>query len=300
MHAISIQQLSHQFTKQLLNLDNISLNVPQGSIYGFLGPNGAGKTTTIRLMLGLLQRQQGEVSFWGKPFFEHRIEVLKKIGSLIESPSMYGHLTAVENLQLLQQVYQCPKSRIEEVLKMVDLADTGNKKTQQFSLGMKQRLGIAIALLHDPELLILDEPTNGLDPNGMVEMRELLLHVNRNFGKTILVSSHLLAEIEKMATHVGIIHQGKMRFEGTLDDLLLQRQNASEIQIKCNDTAFASQVIASHFVSQIIDNQNIIIKIDQQEDIAAIVKKLVTQGVNIYEVTSNHGDLESIFMEMVK
>jgi lantibiotic transport system ATP-binding protein len=300
MHAISIQNLSHQFTKQTRDLDNISLNVPSGSIYGFLGPNGAGKTTTIRLMLGLLQRQQGEVAFWGKSFLEHRIETLKKIGSLIESPSMYGHLTAIENLQLLQQVYQCPKSRIAEVLKMVDLADTGNKKTQQFSLGMKQRLGIAIALLHDPELLILDEPTNGLDPNGMVEMRELLLHVNRNFGKTILVSSHLLAEIEKMATHVGIIHHGKMRFEGTLDDLLLQRQNASEIQIKCNDTTFASQIITSGFVTQIIDNHNIIIKIDNQNDIATIVKKLAAQGLNIYEVISNHGDLESIFMEMVK
>lgn len=299
MLAIKINNLSYQFNQSNPVLHHINMAVPKGSIYGFLGPNGAGKTTTIRLILGLLQCKEGEISFFEQSFWQHRIEILKKVGSLIESPSMYGHLTAKENLELLQKIYQCPKSRISEVLEMVGLAKTGKKKTQQFSLGMKQRLGIAIALLHDPEILILDEPTNGLDPNGMVEMRELLRKINYEFSKTILVSSHLLSEIEKMATHVGIIHQGKMRFEGTLEDLMLQRQNNLEVFIRCNDTRLIKEIVTDNFPFQIIDNQCIILKTKNQNDIPNLVNLLVSNGVLIYEIKPNHGDLESIFMEVI-
>lgn len=300
MNVIEIKELSHRFNKNEPMLQNVNMTIPKGAIYGFLGPNGAGKTTTIRLILGLLQCQEGEIFFFEQPFWQHRIEILKKVGSLIESPSMYGHLTAKENLELLQKIYQCPKYRIEEVLEMVGLANTGKKKTQQFSLGMKQRLGIAIALLHSPEILILDEPTNGLDPNGMVEIRELLKKINHNFGTTILVSSHLLAEIEKMATHVGIIHQGKMRFEGTLEELMLQRQNVSEVFIRCNDTMRFKEFIDNNSFLQIIDNQSIILKIGNQNEIPNLINLLVSKGILIYEIKPNQGDLESVFMEMIK
>lgn len=300
MQIINTRNLTYQFSKGNTILNGISINVPKGAIYGFLGPNGAGKTTTIRLILGLLQCQEGEIFFFEQPFWQHRIEILKKVGSLIESPSMYGHLTAKENLELLQKIYQCPKSRIGEVLEMVGLADTGKKKTQQFSLGMKQRLGIAIALLHSPEILILDEPTNGLDPNGMLEIRELLIKINHNFGTTILVSSHLLAEIEKMATHVGIIHQGQMRFEGTLEELMQQRRNVSEVLIRCNDIMLIKEAINGILPFQIIDNQSIVLKIDSQNEIPNLINLLVSKGVLIYEIKPNYGDLESVFMEMIK
>lgn len=170
--------------------------VPKGSIYGFLGPNGAGKTTTLRLILGLLKRQTGSINVFNVPFDENRIEILNQTGSLIESPSLYSHLTAYENLNVLRKIYQCPESRINDVLELVGLSNTGKKKSGLFSLGMKQRLGIAIALLNNPALLILDEPTNGLDPNGILEIRELLKRINAESGITIVISSHLLSEIE--------------------------------------------------------------------------------------------------------
>jgi|GEM_PF-5387223 len=197
MHTIEAIGLTHHFSKEIPVLENIEMRVREGSIYGFLGPNGAGKTTTLRLMLGLLRKQGGEISIFGKPFEKHRTELLSNIGSLIESPTVYGHLTATENLTVWQKAYRCPKNRIPEALRLVGLHGTGIKKAHQFSLGMKQRLGIAAALLHQPSLLVLDEPTNGLDPGGIIEIREMLRNLNREEGVTILISSHLLPEIEK-------------------------------------------------------------------------------------------------------
>src|SRR5829696_3960962 len=180
MNCVETTDLGHGYSGDAAVLCGIDLQVPQGSIYGFLGPNGAGKTTTLRLILGLLKKQEGSIKIFGEDFEKHRVASLRKIGSLIESPSIYSHLTAVENLRLLQKIYQCPRARIDEVLELVGLANTRNKKAGQFSLGMKQRLSIAIALLNSPSLLILDEPTNGLDPNGMIEVRELLRRLNED------------------------------------------------------------------------------------------------------------------------
>ena len=218
-YSLETTDLHYRFSRKAVVLDKIDLRVPEGSIYGFLGPNGAGKTTTLRLVLGLLRSQQGRILFFGKPFAGKRVDILKKVGSLIESPSVYGQLTAVENLSVWQKLYQCPKERIATVLQWVGLADTGRKKAGHFSLGMKQRLGIAIALLNDPALLVLDEPTNGLDPGGMKEVRELLQRLNRDQGVTILLSSHLLYEMEKLVTHTGIINKGRLLFQGPLDEL---------------------------------------------------------------------------------
>ena len=183
MYCIETKNLTHKFTEHDAVLRAINMQVPQGSIYGFLGPNGAGKTTTLKLVLGLLKKQEGEIFIFNKPFANNRIELLKNIGSLIESPSLYGHLTATENLKVWQKLFQCPKTRIQEVLEIVGLTNTGNKKASNFSLGMKQRLSIAVALLHNPSLLLLDEPTNGLDPNGIIEMRELLKQLNKSKTK---------------------------------------------------------------------------------------------------------------------
>lgn len=219
MYTIEIKDLTYRYSKEETILNNISLQVPEGCIYGFLGPNGAGKTTTLRLILGLLKKQKGSIRLFNQSFDDHRIEILKRTGSLIESPSLYAHLTALENLTVLQKIYQCPTTRIKEVLDLVGLSNTGRKKAGKFSLGMKQRLSIAMALLPAPSLLILDEPTNGLDPGGIVEIRELLKKLNKQHQLTIVISSHLLSEIEKLVTHTGIIHRGRMVFQGPLEKL---------------------------------------------------------------------------------
>jgi ABC-2 type transport system ATP-binding protein len=228
MYAIETNDLTHHFSRAETVLRQISLQVPTGSIYGFLGPNGAGKTTTLRLVLGLLRRQQGDVRLFGLDMAHHRLEILRKVGSSIESPSLYAHLTAEENLRVWQRVFQCPARRIGEVLQLVGLADTKAKRAGQFSLGMKQRLSLAVALLHEPSLLILDEPTNGLDPHGIHEMRKLLIALNRDSGITIVVSSHLLSEVERFVTHVGIINRGSILFQGPLASLMALQKGALE------------------------------------------------------------------------
>lgn len=234
MTIIEISELSHQFSTDVKVLDSINFKVPAGSIYGFLGKNGAGKTTTMRLLLGLLTKQTGEVKVFGKEIAKHRLEILKRVGSLIESPSFYGHLSAKDNLRVLQKIFQCPKTRIDEVLEIVGLQHTNSKRVKQFSLGMKQRLSIAMSLLHNPELLVLDEPTNGLDPNGIIEMRGLLIKLNRERGTTILISSHLLSEMEKLITDVAIVEQGRVIFDGPFSDLQQKQASHSKTILKTN------------------------------------------------------------------
>src|SRR6201747_1522644 len=207
--VIRTEGLTFNFGKQTV-VKSLSLQVPEGSIYGFLGPNGAGKTTTIKLLLNLLKTQQGSIHVFDKELQSNRIEILSQIGSLIEQPAIYLHLSGKENLMNRALLLGVTEKRVDEMLALVHLTDAANKKAGQYSLGMKQRLGIALALLSDPKLLILDEPTNGLDPNGIIEIRELLVKLTSVYKKTVFISSHLLAEIERMATHVGIINRGEL------------------------------------------------------------------------------------------
>jgi ABC-2 type transport system ATP-binding protein len=298
-YCIETINLTHKFSENETALNNVNIQVIEGTIYGFLGPNGAGKTTTLKLILGLLKKQHGEILVFGKPFEKNRVETLRNIGSMIESPSIYGHLTAVENLRILQKVYRCPKRRIQDVLELVDLAQTGNKKANQFSLGMKQRLSIAIALLHNPSLLILDEPTNGLDPNGILEIRELLQNLNQNHGITILISSHLLNEIEKLVTHIGIINQGNLLFQGTLGELISKRQQNSFIIFETNNDAKSLEIINGFSVVSRIESGKISIPILEKETIAAINQKLVQNNIEVYQISKIENDLEKIFFDVI-
>jgi lantibiotic transport system ATP-binding protein len=300
MSCIEVNQLSHHYSRAEQVLKEVSLKVPEGSIYGFLGPNGAGKTTTLRLILGLLRQQSGEINILGQPFARHREDLLRKIGSLIENPSVYAQLTAAENLRVWQKIYQCPSSRIQEVLDLVGLGHTGKKKAGQFSLGMKQRLGLAAALLHQPSILVLDEPTNGLDPGGIVEMRELLKTLNRELGISILVSSHLLSEVEKLATHVGIIHLGQMLFEGTLDDLKKRQQQSSSIQFETGDSAKALQIIQSQQAAAKLENDRVSVLSHDKALIAELNRQLVQAGIPVYKIQPAENDLETIFMNLTK
>lgn len=297
-HCIHTTGLNYFFSKKEQVLHDIHLHVPEGSIYGFLGPNGAGKTTTLRLLLGLLRRQSGDIHIFGQPFNPNRQSILGRIGSLIESPSLYSHLTARENLMIWQKVYQCPKNRIEAVLRLTGIADTGEKKTGQFSLGMKQRLGIAVALLHAPRLLILDEPTNGLDPGGIVEMRELLRQINQESGITIVISSHLLSEIEKLVTDVGIIHRGKMQFEGPLDELMRVRRSHSSLVIETGAPDKALALAQQTCGEARLINGKINLPHQDKTTIAALNQQFVMADIPVYQITGKEDDLESIFMQM--
>ena len=217
-YTLKVSNLSKTY-KNIDVVNKINLNVKEGRIYGFIGPNGAGKSTTIKMLLGLVKSSSGNVSIFDKDINTSRIEILRDIGALVESPSYYSHISAYKNLKIWSLIKQVDKSKIDDVLKVVDLYDSRNKKVGQFSLGMKQRLGIAQALIGDPELLILDEPTNGLDPMGIKEIRKLIISLAKDYNKTILISSHILNEMERMVDDVGIIHKGRMLYEGSLDQL---------------------------------------------------------------------------------
>lgn len=298
-HCVETVELTHRFAGDETALNRVNLQVVEGSIYGFLGPNGAGKTTTLKLVLGLLKKQHGDIRIFGKPFGKNRVETLRRIGSMIESPSLYGHLTAVENLKVLQRVYRCPGRRIQEVLELVGLAHTGRKKAGQFSLGMKQRLSIAVALLHDPALLILDEPTNGLDPNGILEIRELLQKLNRTRGITILISSHLLNEIEKLVTHVGIIRGGRLLFQGAFADLIARQQQSSFIAFETSDNLRALEIIARMGVAARVESGRVALPITGRETVAEINRRLVRDGVEVYQIGTIKNDLEAIFFDLI-
>lgn len=293
---IQTAALTYHFSKSQKTLDNINLQVEKGSVYGFLGPNGAGKTTTLRLLLGLLKKQEGSIRLFGKEFDQHRLESLQKIGSLIEQPSLYGHLTAKENLQVYRKVYGAPKENILSVLQLVGLEGTGPKKAKQFSLGMKQRLSIAIALLHNPELLILDEPTNGLDPSGIVETRELIKKLNREKGVTIIVSSHILAEVERMATHVGIIHKGTLLFQGTLPELQNMKARQSFLQLDTSDNGAALQLLEAQDAE--MRNGYIILPFKDKTATAAIARMLIERHIDVYLLQPQQNDLEQLFIDI--
>jgi ABC-type multidrug transport system ATPase subunit len=290
--------LSHRFATDDV-LRGISMRVPAGSIYGFLGPNGAGKTTTLRLILGLLRTQRGEIRVFGKRIADDRIAILRKVGSMIESPSLYDHLTAAENLRILQWIHRCPRERIREVLDLVGLGDTGPKRAKQFSLGMRQRLAIAGALLHRPSLIILDEPTNGLDPAGIIEIRKLLIELNRRDGCTIVVSSHLLSEVERVATHVGILGKGRLLFEGTIDELRRHRQEVVSIRISTSDNLEALRAIAEQGIDARLVDEELVLPAMPGAQVAAINRRFNALDLDVYEIRSVRNDLESIFLNLV-
>jgi lantibiotic transport system ATP-binding protein len=300
MYCLETKNLTHKFSADETVLNAINVQIPQGSIYGFLGPNGAGKTTTLRLILGLLRKQEGSIEIFNKKLETARVEILGKTGSLIESPSLYGHLTATENLRILQKVYRCPAVRINEVLEIVGLAHTGKKKAGKFSLGMKQRLSIAMALLPSPELLILDEPTNGLDPNGILEIRELLKKLNSEQKITIVISSHLLSEVEKLVTHLGIINKGSVLFQGTLSDLQSQQDQSSFIRFTTDNADKTLAIIESYTLKAIRENEHVLIPVTEKEVIAKINAQLVSNNIQVYQISVVKNDLEAIFMDLTK
>lgn len=293
--AIATYHLTKRYNNRTV-INHLNLSVPQRTVYGFLGPNGAGKTTTMKMILGLAHPSDGEAEVLGtKITTSNRLDVLCNVGSLIENPSCYTHLTAEENLDIIRRLRGLPKSEIKRVLDIVRLHDphTLKKRTSQFSLGMKQRLGIAMALMGNPPLLLLDEPTNGLDPSGIHEIRALIKQLPELLGTTVLVSSHLLSEIDQMADHVGIIREGSMVWEGSLIDL--HKRARRWIALRTTDNTAAAEILKGCHND---DNGWLILNAMDDHAASMMSLNLAQHGIGIIRMEEKRESLEDIFLSL--
>jgi len=278
-------------------VDHVELHVPQGCVYGFIGPNGAGKSTTMKMLLGLIHPTAGRVRLLGQELTEKsRLPLLRQTGSLIESPAGYLHLTAQENLEIVADLKGVPHKDIGRVLDIVHLTQDRNRRVGQYSLGMKQRLGIAMALLGSPKLLILDEPTNGLDPAGIQEMRALIRNMPAATGATVLISSHLLGEMEQMVEQVGIIDHGHILFEGPLTEL--QRHSRGNVTLRLLDPAKATPILRANGLTAHSDSCVVTLPPLQDALLADLVQKLAACGAGVVELTPHTKTLEEIFLSL--
>lgn len=278
-------------------VDHVELHVPQGCVYGFIGPNGAGKSTTMKMLLGLIHPTAGRVRLLGQELTEKsRLPLLRQTGSLIESPAGYLHLTAQENLEIVADLKGVPHKDIGRVLDIVHLTQDRNRRVGQYSLGMKQRLGIAMALLGSPKLLILDEPTNGLDPAGIQEMRALIRNMPAATGATVLISSHLLGEMEQMVEQVGIIDHGHILFEGPLTEL--QRHSRGNVTLRLLDPAKAAPILRANGLTAHSDSCVVTLPPLRDALLADLVQKLAACGAGVVELTPHTKTLEEIFLTL--
>jgi len=274
-------------------VDHLALKVPQGAVYGFLGPNGAGKTTTLKMLLGLVHPSAGSVHLLGHELTPRtRLTILREVGSLIESPSYYGHLTARENLEIVRRLRGLPAEEIDEALRTVRLDGQVKKPVNHFSLGMKQRLGIAAALMGRPRLLLLDEPTNGLDPSGIQEMRELIRSLPSRYGMTVIVSSHLLGEIDQMADHVGVIRQGRLVFQGTMSGL--HGMSAARLALRTQDNARARSLLPAARS----EGEWLLLDAMSDSEAARVSLKLAGAGIGLVRMEQRETSLEDIFLRL--
>lgn len=295
--VLKVSNLSKSFNHHRV-LKGLCINVPEQAVYGFLGNNGAGKSTLVRLLLGLLKADSGQIEINGKAVKPNQIAYKKDIGALIDSPCLYLHLTPFEYLSISCELKSLDKNNIDKVLDLVDMQSHARVKMANFSLGMKQRIGLANALLGNPPLLILDEPTNGLDPIGMQEIRQLLKHLPEKTGTTVFLSSHLLDEIQKTATHVGILHDGKMQIESPLDKLLQKQSNSLDI------VTDKPQELLNYFnkrnrtVELTSSNKVRLFNIERHE-CSQINQQIIKADFNLIESRFNQASLEKLFLDLV-
>jgi ABC-type multidrug transport system ATPase subunit len=286
----------------LVAVDQIDLRVPQGSVYSFLGPNGAGKTTTIRMLLGLIRPHSGKVMVFGSALHRERLSILRRVGSLVEAPSLYPHLTGRENLELIRRMTGGTRAQIDRALSIVRMTQDAHRLVSHYSTGMRQRLGLAVALLNEPELLILDEPTNGLDPAGIHEIRQLICDLPRQSGVTVFVSSHLLNEVEQMAAlveraHIGIIDKGRLIFQGTPDQLRARYQD--QVSLVADRLDEAQRVLTAAGWSVAYNhNHHLTVKANGASDAAMLNTQRVRAGINVYHLSLEQPSLEDIFLAL--
>lgn len=290
---LNIQSLSKSYGK-VKALQQLDMTIERGQVHGILGPNGSGKTTTLGIILGVLNADSGNFDWFGNPVLHRN---LQRIGAILETPNFYPYLSAVKNLEIVRTIKDVDKSRIDQVLEQVNLAERKNDKFSTYSLGMKQRLAIASALLNEPEILVLDEPTNGLDPQGIAEVRELIMRIARE-GTTILIASHLLDEIEKVCSHVTILKRGKRLFSGPVDEVFA---TAGMIEIGAADRDELEKACSAYpGVKNVNHNaKRLHLNLDEQVDPAALNKYLVDKGIVVNHLVYRKSSLEQQFLELV-
>ncbi len=297
---IQVKNLTKDF-KETKAVDDLSFSVSEGQVYGFLGQNGAGKSTTIRMLLTLVQPTAGEIEIFGMNLQKHRSEILRQIGAIIEKPDLYKYLTALENIRIFSRLsgVKPTEKRLMEQLSMVGLADRAKSRVKTYSQGMKQRLGLACALIHDPRLIILDEPTNGLDPQGIADMRNMIIHLSKDLGKTLVVSSHLLSEMEMVADHMLIINKGRKVVEGKVSDLL--NPSRCVIELIPSDVAAAMRYLEHSAWKSLLKkpvNGTIRLEFDKAR-VPELTKELVAQGIDIQSIRPVNS-LEDHFLSLTK
>lgn len=298
--VIEIKNLSKHF-KEIKAVHNLNLNVYRGDVFGFLGPNGAGKSTTIRMLLTLISPSQGEIKIFGKSLQSSRIEILRRVGAIVEKPDFYGFLSAYKNLEILAKLsgLSSPKKRIMEVLELVGLSARAKSKVKTYSHGMKQRLGIAQALIHDPELIILDEPTTGLDPQGMKEIRDLIIHLSKDQKKTIFLSSHILYEVELVANRMVIINKGSTQVEGYVEELLNKSDLKVNFEVDDISKAKASLENTAWIKKLISESKNNLIFALNNSEIHLLNKYLVENNISVSAVIPTRS-LEEYFLQITE
>lgn len=297
-HVLRTYNLTKTY-KGIAAVKGLNMNIRAGEIYGFLGQNGAGKTTTLSMLMGLAKPSAGEIELFGESPSGKNRELYGRIGSIIDYPGFYGNLTARENLEIHKRMMGVQdKNCIPEKLELVGLQDTANKKVKDFSLGMKQRLGIARALLHHPELLILDEPTNGLDPIGIKEMRELILELSREKKVTVLISSHILSEVQQLADTIGIIHKGELLEE--IDYEELQKRNRHYLQLRVNDDKKAAMLLEQGLSigDYTVWEKGVIRIYERLNDASEVNRKMVAAGLDVSELSLKFDTLEDYFIRL--
>ena len=295
---IDVSELTKSF-KEITAVDNLTFTVKKNGVYGFLGQNGAGKSTTIRMMLSLIRPTTGEIKIFGLDLSTHRKEILQRIGAIIEKPDMYKYLTAIENLNLFATMsgLKLTRKQLMDKLEKVGLAERADSKIKTYSQGMKQRLGIAVALVHDPDLIILDEPMNGLDPQGIADIRQLINQLSKDQGKTVFISSHLLSEMEQVADSLLIIHKGKKIAEGNMNELLnpeqsrieVETSSAKEFELQLKQTSWANKIVS-------VNGQKIIMQM-KREEVPAFVQQMAEMKQDIFSIHKKNS-LEDYFLSL--
>jgi len=295
---IDVSGLTKSF-KEITAVDNLTFAVKEKGVYGFLGQNGAGKSTTIRMLLSLIRPTKGEIRIFGLDLSTHRKEILQRIGAIIEKPDLYKYLTAIENLNLFATMsgLKLKRKQLMDKLEKVGLAERADSKIKTYSQGMKQRLGIAVALVHDPDLIILDEPMNGLDPQGIADIRQLINHLSKDQGKTVFISSHLLSEMEQVADSLLIIHKGKKIAEGNMNELLnpeqsrieVETRSAKEFELQLKQTSWANKIISTN-------GQKIIMQM-KKEEVPIFVKQMGEMKQDIFSIQKKNS-LEDYFLSL--
>lgn len=293
---IETRGLTRRFGARIA-VDDLNLSVSAAGVYGFLGPNGAGKTTAIRMLLGLIRPHAGEVRLFGLPVAGNRASLMRRVGALVESPSLYPHLTGRENLEVTRRLLGAHRNLIDGALDTVKLTKDADRRVREYSLGMRQRLGLALALLNKPELLILDEPTNGLDPAGIHEMRDLIRRLPEEFGVTVFLSSHLLSEVEQIASHIGIIHEGELLFQGPLSELQTKQQTQLIVGVKQIDSAIDCLTKAGWNVHHSVDGM-LSVGAKTSDDAIRINNLLVEHRLDVFHIALAQPSLEDIFLTL--